>query len=396
MLVLDRDLRIVEVTPSAERLLGSAPRGSSAPKVLCGDGPDRPIAEALIERRAVHATISPVSASGLPLAVDVRASPIEGGFLLELSSLLRSEPDREVNLFGFVTQDAKTIGLLDLVRRVAASEVTVLVRGETGTGKELIARAIHRLSPRKNGPFQALNCAALSPMLLESELFGHVRGAFTGAHRDHLGHFRLADRGTLFLDEVGELPLELQAKLLRALETRMVMPVGSTELIPVDVRIVSATHRSLRASVESGSFREDLMYRLRVVPLFLPPLRERVGDVRLLVGQMIARRNETFARKIHRISEDAWSAIESYAWPGNVRELENAVDYAFVVGDGPVLAAADLPPEIVETPSSPSHDDRAAIEAAIEKAHGHLGQAAKLLGVSRVTLWRRMKALNAK
>ena len=264
-LVLDRELRIVASTPGAEALLGMDPTvGVSAPKILCGHGQERPVAEALAEGRAVTADILRPTKGGENRAVRVRATPIgEGddrGFLVMLSvDPWRSDEDDTIDDFGIVTRDPKMKQLLRDVRKVARSEASVLVRGETGSGKELIAAAIHRASPRASAPFRALNCAALPPNLLESELFGHVRGAFTGAVRDAPGHFRLADGGTLFLDEVAELPLDMQAKLLRVLQEKTVIPIGGSDPLPVDVRIVSATHRALRKAGEEGRFRSDLL-----------------------------------------------------------------------------------------------------------------------------------------
>jgi transcriptional regulator with PAS, ATPase and Fis domain len=270
------------------------------------------------------------------------------------------------------------------------------LRGETGTGKELLAKALHSLSPRREGPFHAISCAALPASLLESELFGHVRGAFTGAVRDNPGHFRLASRGTLFLDEVAEMPLEVQAKLLRVLETHTIIPVGGQESIAIDVRIVAATHKALRAEVEAGRFRADLMYRLRVVPIFIPALRERPGDILLLAERFISEINQRAPRRIDQISSAAAAILSAHDWPGNVRELRNVIEYAFVIGETPTLVPADLPPELNGVrQSAPLHlsaaEEASVIRQALQKTSGHPGQAALLLGLSRVTLWRKMK-----
>jgi transcriptional regulator with PAS, ATPase and Fis domain len=252
--------------------------------------------------------------------------------------------------------------------------------------------------------------------LLESELFGHRRGAFTGAVRDHDGFFRAAHKGTLFLDEIAELPIELQAKLLRVLETHAVTPVGSLDPVSVDVRIVAATHRSLRDLVVAGKFRADLMYRLRVVPLRIPPLRERPADIPFLAARLLADLQETGAARadgrVVMIADDAQRALSAYGWPGNVRELRNALEYALVVGDSDVIRAADLPVEIVhgEAPDLASSSlpsgtagnsrasdeldvERARVSAALANAAGNLGRAARILGISRTTLWRHMKRL---
>ena len=301
----------------------------------------------------------------------------------------------DVEVFhGLVSRDARMKELFALVRNVARTDATVLVRGESGTGKELFARAIHAESPRRAGPFLAVNCAAMTPTLLESELFGHEKGAFTGATQAHQGVFERADRGTLFLDEVGELPLELQAKLLRVLQERTFFRVGGTKSVKVDVRIVSATHRALRKETAAGRFREDLLYRLRVVPLFVPPLRERPGDVPLLVQRFVA---DLHAKGVE---PDAMRALLAWDWPGNVRELRNAIEYASAVSSGDAITAADLPRDLFEAPARAAVAtrarrplDEAAIRRALADADGHVGEAAARLGVSRPTLWRRRKQL---
>jgi transcriptional regulator with PAS, ATPase and Fis domain len=306
------------------------------------------------------------------------------------------------------TQDAAMKRMFRVVERVAQDDVTVLVRGETGAGKELVARAIHTLSPRSQGPFVAINCAALPENLLESELFGHARGSFTGAVKDTPGHVQMAHRGTLFLDEVAEMPLAVQAKLLRVVETHTVIPVGAREPIPVDVRVVSATHRSLRKEVEAGRFRADLMYRLRVIPIFLPALRDRPGDIRLLSERLIDALNATRRRRIEHLSPAALEVLTHYDFPGNVRELKNILTYAYTIGDGPILLHSDLPPELFETapeasppgppvpaaaPEAAPSPEAARILRALERTGGSRERAAQLLGMSRVTLWRRMREI---
>ncbi|MEW5852586.1 MAG: sigma 54-interacting transcriptional regulator [Myxococcota bacterium] len=406
-LVLDDELRVVLATPGVEPLLGfPVPLGAHAVKLLCGQGQKRPVAEAMAEGRAVQALIPRPNAEDPEQLVRVRAVPLgsvrDRAWLLMLEHAGHADAEGPVLFHGMWTQDPGMKRVLRLVERVAGEDVTVLVRGETGTGKELVARAIHDLSARKNGPFRALNCAALPASLLESELFGHARGAFTGAVKDTPGHLQMAHRGTLFLDEVAELPLELQAKLLRVLETRTVLPVGGRDAIPVDVRIVSATHRALRKEVEAGRFRADLMYRLRVIPIFLPALRERPVDVALLSERFVEELNGRGRRRIEQISPAAMRILESYPWPGNIRELRNALTYAFTMGDGPVLLPGDLPPElegvepqmpVATAPATPAPDDETRrLLAALERAGGNRQRAARILGISRVTLWRRMRA----
>ncbi len=310
-----------------------------------------------------------------------------------------TRPELKVtNFHGIVTVSDEMRQLFALIDRVARSEASVLIRGETGTGKELVARALHACSPRAKGPFRALNCATLTPELLASELFGHVRGAFTGAVRDRKGLFLLGDGGTVFLDEIAEIPLDVQSRLLRVLQEHSFVPVGGTDPIHVDVRVISATNKALRRLVERGLFREDLMYRVRVVPLFLPRLVERTGDVEALLWTFIDEFNARGLRHIESVAPDAMDALLAYDWPGNVRELRNVVEYAFAVGEGPVLQTSDLTPELLGVP--PEGDDleigeheleRQRILEALRKAGGRKAKAADLLGISRSTLWRKMR-----
>jgi transcriptional regulator with PAS, ATPase and Fis domain len=272
--------------------------------------------------------------------------------------------------------------LFVLLERIARSDTSIVLRGETGTGKELAARAIHELSRRKGRPFRAINCATLSPELAASELFGHVRGAFTGAVTQRPGLFSLADTGTVFLDEVAELPLDVQSRLLRVLAERVFVPVGGSQPKEVDIRLITATHRSLREEVEARRFREDLMYRLRVVPVFIPPLVEREGDVEALLWHFIAAFNARGGRHVDSLEPEARSLLLEYPWPGNVRELRNAVEYAFTVGEGPVLDVEALPPELRgELPPhrdglSSEEAERARIEDALRMSGGQKSGAA--------------------
>jgi len=289
--------------------------------------------------------------------------------------------------------------LLSLLGRVAPSEATVLVQGESGTGKELVARAVHRLSPRRRGPFVVLNCAALPAELVESELFGHEKGAFTGALARKTGLAEAAHGGTLFLDELGELPAAAQAKLLRFLESRELVRVGATRPIRVDVRLVAATHRDLDAQVAAGELREDLLYRLRVVELRVPPLRERGDDVLLLAESFLAR----FGPRL-RFDDSARTALAAYGWPGNVRELKNAVEAASILTVGPEIGRADLPARVQGTEAAPrtaapadeplslEEAERRAIAAALEHTGGHRTKAAALLRIDRKTLYVKLKA----
>lgn len=291
--------------------------------------------------------------------------------------------------------------LLNLLPDVAASDATVILEGESGTGKDLLAQAIHRQSPRARGPFVAFSCSALVESLIESELFGHVKGAFTGAIAHKVGRFELAQGGTLFLDEIGDLKPELQAKLLRVLEARVFERVGSTRAIPLEARIIAATSRNLPQEVRRGRFRMDLLYRLRTVPFTLPPLRERPEDIPLLVNHCLAKLNQKYAKQVRGVDPKVMSLFQHYPWPGNIRELERVLEYAFVFVKGAVITQ-DLLPEL-EAPRlraanlAPTPDPRRltgegrSIQKALAKARGRRDLAARLLGISRTSLWRKMK-----
>jgi len=296
--------------------------------------------------------------------------------------------------------------LIHLLPDIAASEANVVIEGDSGTGKELFAKAIHYQSPRARGPFVPVNCSALAESLLESELFGHVKAAFTGAIASKVGRFELAKGGTLFLDEIGEFKPELQVKLLRVLEERVFWRVGGTQPIPIDARIIVATSRNLKEEVRQGRFREDLYYRLRTVPLSLPPLRDRLGDIPLLVEHFIQQFNQKYKKEIRGLDPKVLAFFQKYHWPGNVRELQRVLEYAFVFVKGHIITQKHLP-ELEEplqepmlalnsSPIPPSlwEDEREAIQKALQKAMGRRQVAARMLGISRSSLWRKMRAHN--
>ncbi len=300
---------------------------------------------------------------------------------------------------GIVTAGGAMAEALSTVVRVAASEVSVLILGESGTGKELIARAIHQASPRKDGPFVAVNGAALSASLLESELFGHVRGAFTGAEEGRVGRFEAAGGGTLFLDEVGDLPVQTQIKLLRVLQERCVERVGANESLPIDVRLIAATHRDLLAEVEAGRFREDFYYRLAVVSVEIPPLRLRRADIPLLVEHFLGRLAELAGVEAKSISREAMDLLVRYDFPGNVRELENIVQHCLVLARDGQITTDDLPatvlgsrseaggqPATASLPARVAALEQAAIEEALVQADGNQSRAAASLGISERAL----------
>jgi transcriptional regulator with PAS, ATPase and Fis domain len=303
---------------------------------------------------------------------------------------------------GIVGRSPALMRLVRFIESLNRSEATVLVTGESGTGKEVVARAIHASSPKHAGPFIAVNCGAIPSELLESELFGHVRGAFTGAVRDRVGRFEAARGGTIFLDEIGELPPSLQVKLLRVLQERTYERVGESTSQPMEARVVAATNVDLKDAITTGRFREDLYYRLRVVPIHMPPLRDRVEDIETLARHLLVRTSAREGRAV-RFSADALVLLKRYDWPGNVRELENSIEYAVATCQKQTVQVDDLPPEIVAAvegkggdvrveDTSPD-DDTARLRAVLDKHHWHHARAAAELGISRTTLWRKLRAL---
>ncbi len=313
--------------------------------------------------------------------------------------LLRERVNRHAAAKRFVAGSRAMQDVLELAARVAPLDTTVLVYGESGTGKEFIVRLIHDQSPRAAAPFVSINCAALTETLLESELFGHVRGAFTGAVRDKAGLFEVAGSGTIFLDEIGEVAPTVQAKLLRALQEREIRRVGAERNIKINARVVAATNRDLRAAVDAGTFREDLYFRLGAFIITVPPLRDRREDIPPLVHSFLVRAAERMKKDVRSVSADAMSGLMNYRWPGNVRELEHAVERAVILANGATIRPRDLPPEVTQKSRPRAGDDtldlqtqeRASIERALERFGGNRKKAAEALNISTVTLWRRMK-----
>lgn len=316
---------------------------------------------------------------------------------------------------GIIGQDPAILEMRELIRRVAPLPTSVLITGATGSGKEVVARAIHAESDRSKKPFIAVNCTALSSEILESELFGHVRGAFTGAVSPRKGRFREADGGTLLLDEIGDTSESFQTKLLRVLENGEIEPVGQDRTVRVNVRIICATNQNLAELVEQGKFRRDLYYRINVVHIHVASLSERPGDLPLLVERFRNEFNHRFHKSIRSVSQDAMSMLGRHTWPGNVRELRHALEHAFVVAEGPTITKADLPPALFESVepgraqrkllrrnpamqhSSPPaergdpRDEVSRIESALDEANGNIGMAANMLNIHRTTLWRKMR-----
>lgn len=315
---------------------------------------------------------------------------------------LRQELDRSYGLEKILGTSPAIQEVLDRVRQVADSRANVLLEGESGTGKEMVARAIHGLSPRRQGPFVAVHCAALSPQLLESELFGHEKGAFTGAVDRRIGRLEQAQGGTLFLDEIGEIDAATQVKLLRALGERAIERVGGNQTIEVDIRLVAATHRNLEVMVKEGRFREDLYFRIRVVEVKLPPLRERPEDIPILAEHFRMEYTRENAKPDLRFSKQAMQTLQNYRWPGNVRELRTAIEHGVVLARSKEIEPKDLPASVREgdRPWGGSglkggtvkleELERLAIESALQKTNQNVTEAAKLLGISRRTLHRKL------
>jgi len=319
--------------------------------------------------------------------------------LAEENRLLREQLKKEGGFGNFVGTSAAMQRVYQTILKVSAKRHPVLVRGESGTGKELVARAIHDFSPLRDKPFVPVDCGALTPTLIEGELFGHVRGAFTGATQARAGLLATAGAGTVFLDEIGELPVELQAKLLRALQEKEIRPLGSNERQPIQARIIAATNRNLEEAIQKGSFRQDLYFRLNVVSLAVPPLRERKGDIARLVQHFLAQHGGA-EDGITGFTPAALARLTEYDWPGNVRELENCVQSALAMSAGPLLDVKDLPPAVQgsvgdEAKKTDAHTlqdlERNAIIRALETAGGDRTRAARLLGIGKTTIYRKLK-----
>ena len=301
---------------------------------------------------------------------------------------------------GILGQSPAMQRLFELIENVALSDAPVMIQGQSGTGKELVARAIHDVSLRRSKPFVKVNCAALNENLLESELFGHVKGAYTGADRSRIGRFEAAHEGTIFLDEIGDIPLKTQVKLLRVLEEKEIERVGDHKSIPVDVRIVSATNRDLDALIAQGVFREDLFFRINVFPLRCPALCERKEDIPMIVQNFIEQNMIKSGKKILGLTSEAMEKLMAYSWPGNVRELRNAIEYAFVLCSGGWIEAGHLPvkivhPEIRAAKNSLAHpqnsQEREQLIRILRQVSGNQSEAARILEVSRVTIWKRIR-----
>ncbi|MGZ4778211.1 MAG: sigma-54 interaction domain-containing protein [Thermoanaerobaculia bacterium] len=418
LICLDSGFRVVHASTSLERLIGEANAAQLAGRPvadLLGSelfGIGGALRDALehgemregwrASMRLADGTTRLVSCSAAPFKTDPRG--ICDPAVAYVIIVRPAEDDASVGtsapmaFSGMIARSTAMARLFHLVQNLQASDATILLTGESGTGKEVLAHAIHANSQRRDGRFVAVNCAALPAELLESELFGHVRGAFTGAIRDRVGRVDLASGGTLFLDEIGDLPLQLQVKLLRFLQEKTYERVGDSHTRKADVRILAATHTDLRKAVAEGRFREDLYYRLRVVPIEIPPLRSRREDIEPLAKYLLARVAAQHGREL-RFSPDAIRALLRYSWPGNVRELENAIEYAVAVGMGQTIQPEDLPGELFDTRALAAANTREVsatsetevIRIALEQNRWERDATARALGMSRTTLWRKMR-----
>lgn len=338
-------------------------------------------------------------------ALDVQASRQETERLSSENEMLRRDAGH-LDDFDIVGESEAMRDVFKMVEKVAPTDSTVYIYGESGTGKELVARAIHEASGRKNGPFIRVNCSALAETLLESELFGHEKGAFTGAHKRRLGRFELADGGTIFLDEIGDISPSIQLKLLRVLQERAFERVGGEETVEVDVRVITATNKDIKEQVAEGAFREDLFYRLHIIPITLPALRERPSDIDLLVEHFIDKLASRTRSEVDGVAADAMGALRSYKWPGNVRELENVIEHALVFAEGDKIRLADLPPAITgmknqnmleipqgerSLPEILEDLEKQLILRAYDKAEGVKTETARLLGIKTSALYYKLE-----
>ena len=432
LICLSPDFRVVHTSAGLDRLAGSGAREAAAGRradeilgrrLFGTEGLLRRALEAGELREGWGATLRlgasrarDVSITVAPLALHSSVCDPAVAYLV----VMRPHEDAGESTRGptvfcdMIARSASMLRIFSLISHLKESDATVLVTGESGTGKELVAKALHAESPRRARPFVAVNCGALPDQLLESELFGHIRGAFTGAVRDRVGRFDLAAGGTLFLDEVGDLPLQLQVKLLRVLQELTFERVGESTSRTADARIIAATHLDLRQQIVDGAFRDDLYYRLRVVPIEIPPLRRRREDVEPLADHLLERISSRTGRA-QRLAPKALDALLRYRWPGNVRELENALEFAVAVCRSQTIHRRDLPPEVVDpanrtaipaaavvapttagagsSETNPPDDEKDRITAALDAHHWRREETAHALGMSRTTLWRKMREL---
>jgi len=412
IIAVDFDLRVSNLNEAAQHIIGYTREealGASCAEVLGSDAEGGLCALFAQRRDANGVEVAIVDRQGRRrhLTVSTRILRDEDAEGRGVVAIVRDNTEIETlrqqlaargRFYEMVGKDHRMREVYQLIDDLSGSDATVLILGESGTGKELVASAVHESSHRNEGPFVKVNCSALSETLLESELFGHVRGAFTGAVRDKVGRFERAHSGTIFLDEIGDISLGVQLKLLRVLQEREIERVGSSDTISVDVRVIAATNRDLRALIEEGRFREDLFYRLHVMPIELPSLRQRKEDIPLLVQHFIEIYNARTGRAIEAIDHAALALLLDHEWPGNVRELENAIEHAFIKCRGTVLMFECLPAHlhrerrsIPSVPAPVPRPERERVVEVLEQCHWNRSDAADKLGMHRTTLWRKMK-----
>jgi len=414
---VDNDWTITSFNKAAQNITGISVRdaiGKKCWEVFHADVCER---ECLLKKtfktnkQCINKAVHIVNKAGkqIPISVSTAILKSSDGTILggvetfrDLSEVeeLRKEVAGRHTFADIVTRDSRLLALFDTLPSVAKSDAPVLILGESGTGKELLAKAVHHLSVRAKGPFVAVNCSALPENLLESELFGYKKGAFTDAKLDKPGRFDRARNGTLFLDEIGDLPKSVQAKLLRALQEHVYEPLGATETVKSEVRIIAATNRDLTAMVVSGEFRQDLYYRINVMPMTLPPLRERTVDIPLLVEHFIGHYNTVYRKNISQTSAEVMALLMEYRYPGNVRELENILQHAFILCQGTTIEKKHLPISLFQkkatennqqTPQSWETFEKTKIEQALERNKYNRTTTAEELGIHVATLWRKMK-----
>ena len=417
---VDLDWRITGFNKSAERITG-VPKGDAIGNMCCDVfrasvcEKDCPLRRTMTSGKpTINATADIINQQGQRIPIRISTALLKnpdgtvvGGVesFQDLSRIeqLQKQLQARYTFEDIVGRSKVMTELFEILPQISTSSSTVLIEGPSGTGKELFARAIHNLSPRKDAPFVVVNCAALPDTLLESELFGHKAGAFTDAKTDKPGRFVLADKGTIFLDEIGDISPAMQVRLLRALQERIVEPLGDIKSVPVDIRVVVATNKDLTKLVREGSFREDLYYRIRVIHLNLPPLKQRREDIPLLVDHLITKFNSLQGKDIAGVSDEVMAALMEHDYPGNVRELENIIEQAFVLSRGGLIELNHLPPELrpVETdnrgaskPMSLDSMEKFLIAEALRRYKGNRKKTAADLGINLSTLYRKIKMMN--